>query len=195
MNVKKEYVVWCFHIKIFSYQLKKFYCGLRWDDIISLFHNRISAAQTRWHIYQQTDITWAFWHLRSLVTRLFVQQLIQDYTEENIKAPHYWPFVWGVIHQWPVEPNVESVSISQHHHDIETVPSSLPFSFSNETGCRFMVICSIEQCYRFSPVFYGQCHHHRQLKWYFSPTCVNIMIRPRTSWTIYIGRWWKHRTL
>ena len=124
------------------------------------------------------------WQLDWLFNSLF------RITTKKTSKLHITGLLLGVIHQWPVEPNVESVSISQHHHDIETVPSSLPFSFSNETGCRFMVICSIEQCYRFSPVFYGQCHHHRQLKWYFSPTCVNIMIRPRTSWTIYIARWW-----
>ena len=39
--------------------------------------------------------------LKSMVTRLFVQQLVQANKKENFEAMDYWPFVKG-IHRWPV---------------------------------------------------------------------------------------------
>ena len=45
-----------------------------------------------------SDVAWAAWYLKSLATRLFVQQL---YQANNI-AQHYWSFVRG-IHQQLVD--------------------------------------------------------------------------------------------
>ena len=39
-------------------------------------------------------------HLRSLVSSMFIQHFVQANINQNIKAPHNWPFVRG-IHQWP----------------------------------------------------------------------------------------------
>ena len=47
-----------------------------------------------------SDITWTSWHLKSLASGLFIQQLIWANNKENIKGPHYWPFV-RAIHWWP----------------------------------------------------------------------------------------------
>ena len=35
-------------------------------------------------------ITWVVWHLLCLITRLFVQQFVEDANKEIIKAPHYY---------------------------------------------------------------------------------------------------------
>ena len=40
--------------------------------------------------------------LRSLVSLLFIQQLVLAYVKYDIKTPYYWPFVRG-IHQWLVD--------------------------------------------------------------------------------------------
>ena len=41
-------------------------------------------------------------HHQSPATQLFVQQFVQYDIKENIKTPHYWPFVRG-IHWSPVD--------------------------------------------------------------------------------------------
>ena len=38
---------------------------------------------------------WTLWHLKSPETPLPVQQFLQVYINENIKAPHDWPFCGG----------------------------------------------------------------------------------------------------
>ena len=49
-----------------------------------------------------SNITWTSWPLKSSTTQLFNQQLIQANIKENIKAPHYTPFV-REIYQSPVD--------------------------------------------------------------------------------------------
>ena len=49
-----------------------------------------------------SNVTWMSWHLKSLATQLFVQQLFQLNNKGNLKALHYWPFEWW-IHQWLVD--------------------------------------------------------------------------------------------
>ena len=39
-----------------------------------------------YYIYHYRDATWLLWHLKSLTTRLFIQQLIQASKKANIKA-------------------------------------------------------------------------------------------------------------
>ena len=49
-----------------------------------------------------SDITRVSFHLKPLATWLFVQKLVQANNKENMRALHYWPFVWG-IHQGLVD--------------------------------------------------------------------------------------------
>ena len=44
----------------------------------------------------------AWWHLKSLASRLFAQPFVQAQIKENFKASHHWLFVRR-IHQWPVD--------------------------------------------------------------------------------------------
>ena len=43
-----------------------------------------------------SDVIWASWRSKSSANWIFVQLLVQAIIKENIKAPHYWPFVWGI---------------------------------------------------------------------------------------------------
>ena len=41
------------------------------------------------------DVKWALWYPKSLVTWMFVEQLVEAHIKETIKAPHYRPFCEG----------------------------------------------------------------------------------------------------
>ena len=43
------------------------------------------------------DVIWASCRLKSPANRLFAQKFIWATKNENIKVPHYWPFVRGLI--------------------------------------------------------------------------------------------------
>ena len=45
---------------------------------------------------QHSDIRWVSWHLKSLATRLLVQQLVKANNKETSTCLHYWPFVRGI---------------------------------------------------------------------------------------------------
>ena len=47
---------------------------------------------------------WASWRPKSLVTRMFVQQLIQDNSDRTSKLRIHWPFVRGATIQWWIPP-------------------------------------------------------------------------------------------
>ena len=47
---------------------------------------------------------------------LFVQQLVQDNSNANIKALHYWPFVRGIHHLLVDSPHKEPVMQKKHFH-------------------------------------------------------------------------------
>ena len=61
---------------------------------------------------------WISWHLKSLATTWFVQQLVQTNNKENTRASHYWSFVRG-FHLWlvdlPHEEPVVAKAISCHN--------------------------------------------------------------------------------
>ena len=61
-------------------------------------------------------MVWASWRLLFLTTRSFVQQFVQEDDKENIKFPHYWPFVVG-IHRWPVNSLTEDQWCKKCIHD------------------------------------------------------------------------------
>ena len=65
-----------------------------------------------------SDIPSASWHLESLVTWLFVWQLVQENDKGNTKALHYWHFVRG-IHQWLVDSPHKSPVIRKRFHVIQ----------------------------------------------------------------------------
>ena len=44
-----------------------------------------------------SDITWPLRHVRSPAILLFVQQIVHADNKINTKAPHYWPFMRGII--------------------------------------------------------------------------------------------------
>ena len=54
----------------------------------------ITSLNTAGSLSLHCDIIQALWHLKSLATRLFVQQLVQVDITEN-KAPHYWSLCEG----------------------------------------------------------------------------------------------------
>ena len=87
---------------------------------------------------------WASWLLKSLTTQLFVQQIVQANREENIKAAHYWPSVWG-IHQWLVDSlHKEPVMFkSCPHHDIIMIPF-LPTALQNSCNPRSLRNCQCQ---------------------------------------------------
>ena len=52
------------------------------------------------HVISLNDIIWTSWHLKSPITRQFLQQSVETDNKENTqKALHYWPFVRG-FHRW-----------------------------------------------------------------------------------------------
>ena len=68
------------------------------------------------------DITWMSWHLRSLVTHLFVQEPIQTNIRETSEFHITGSWFKRVIHLWPWIPsqrasNAERFSMSLYHHD------------------------------------------------------------------------------
>ena len=79
------------------------------DDVIMYFAGcpLIPAGRdtsTWWYHYN--DVIWASWRLKSHATPLFVQQLIQTDTKENITGPYSLPF--GGIHGPSVDYFTES---------------------------------------------------------------------------------------
>ena len=75
-----------------------------------------------------SDITWVPWHLKSLATWLYVDQLAQAGNKGNIKALYYWPFVKGIhhslvdsLHKGPVMHKV----FPRHKNHHECVSTSL----------------------------------------------------------------------
>ena len=67
--------------------------------------------------HHNSGITWVSWHLKSLATRLLMQQLVQANAKENIKVPHHWAFCEGnppVTHGPPLQraSKVENISMS-----------------------------------------------------------------------------------
>ena len=68
-------------------------------------------------IWDYYDFTWVSWHLKSLATLFFFQQLVQANNKEHFKCVYYWPFVRGIqsIHpsslQWC---HIEHDDISNH---------------------------------------------------------------------------------
>ena len=68
------------------------------------------------HLVVFCAVTWAFSHIESLATWLFVQQLVKDNNKENIKALHCMPFLrksTATDDGW----NTENLVMLQHHHD------------------------------------------------------------------------------
>ena len=62
----------------------------------------VSATVLFWNLpiyvaMHYSHVTWISW--KSLETQLSIPQLVQTNNKENMRAPHYWPFVRG-IHQW-----------------------------------------------------------------------------------------------
>ena len=43
-----------------------------------------------------SDVTWALRCLKSLATRLFVEELVKTNNIKKLKALRYWPFVGGI---------------------------------------------------------------------------------------------------
>ena len=92
------------------------------------------TVKKRFRWAYNSDLTRAPWLLNSSAGRLFVQQLAQYNNKDNIKAPHYSPFLRG-IHWWLVYSphaglggagNAEIVSMSWRHHGNSSVWSRYP---------------------------------------------------------------------
>ena len=64
---------------------------------------------TLWHI-RYNDVIMVRWRLKSPVSPLFTQPLIQAQIEENIKAPRHWPLCGEFTG------DAENVSIWWRHH-------------------------------------------------------------------------------
>ena len=57
---------------------------------------------------------WAWWRLKSPVSRLFTQPFVQAQMKENIKAPRHWP-LWGnspVTGEFPVQRASDAENVS-----------------------------------------------------------------------------------
>ena len=67
------------------------------------------------------DVKWARWRLKSPVSSLFAQLLVQARIRENIKAPCHWLCAGNspVIGEFPAQKasNAENVSIWWRHHE------------------------------------------------------------------------------
>ena len=71
------------------------------------------------HPHANYIITRTSWRLKSPLTRLFIQQLVQANIKENIKTLHYWPLLVKEFHSWFPSPRAgssESMSVSCRHH-------------------------------------------------------------------------------
>ena len=53
--------------------------------------------------------------LRSPATRLLAQNIVQTFSKENIRAPHYWPSLSGGFSSQRAS-NVKNISLSWRHH-------------------------------------------------------------------------------
>ena len=55
-----------------------------------------------------SDVSWVWWHIKSLATYMFTHQLVQDIIKESIRAQHYCPLrgiQWWLVdspHKGPV---------------------------------------------------------------------------------------------
>ena len=76
--------------------------GLIWCTIVTCFYML--------SIYY-SDVKWALWYPKSLVTWMFVQQLVEAHIKENMKAPYYRPFCEGNPQN---AKNGESAFMSRH---------------------------------------------------------------------------------
>ena len=70
------------------------------------------------------NLTFALSGIKSPANQLRVKQFIQDNIKDNIKTPHYYPFVCG-NHYWPVVPLPNGPVMLQvspyprrHHHEL-----------------------------------------------------------------------------
>ena len=57
---------------------------------LTLWYNFV--GNSRWWFHDRA-FTWTSWHMKSLATQWFVQQLVQANNKINIEVPHYWPFL------------------------------------------------------------------------------------------------------
>ena len=73
---------------------------------------------------------WVIRLLKSRVTQLFFQQLVQAYNKENIKARHHWPFVKG-INRWRVD-SLYKRSVMQKAYSCRDVVKGFVYKFANE---------------------------------------------------------------
>ena len=84
-------------------------------SLLDIFVAYCLASVWSWHIQKLIlHYTQASWHLKSLETCLFGQQLVQATKKENIIPQHYWTFFLGksTVTDWPPHNNAKSLSLS-----------------------------------------------------------------------------------
>ena len=83
-----------------------------------------------------SDVTWAWYRLKSQITRLFVQKIVDDNKNEIITTPKYWPFPGGEsISEWYRKtPDISRTSVGNKIVDNSDVVGASPVGAAPTTS-------------------------------------------------------------